>query len=73
MSVDLYPLASLEQIEDTPSRLDGIPTWLEEDLRESIEHYSERWDLRGGVRWQRGRYGHACVESKRELGALFIE
>lgn len=33
MSVDLYPLASLEQIENTPSRLDGIPAWLEEDLR----------------------------------------
>lgn len=33
MSVDLYPLASLEQIESTPSRLDGIPTELEEDLR----------------------------------------
>ena len=33
MSVDLYPLASLEQIENTPSRLDGIPTGLEEDLR----------------------------------------
>ena len=33
MSVDLCPLAPLEQIENTPSRLDGIPTWLEEDLR----------------------------------------
>jgi len=33
MSVDLYPLASLEQIENTPSRLDGIPVELEEDLR----------------------------------------
>lgn len=33
MSVDLYPLASLEQIENTPSRLDGIPAELEEDLR----------------------------------------
>lgn len=33
MSVDLYPLASLEQIENTPSRLDGIPIELEEDLR----------------------------------------
>ena len=30
---DLYPLASLEQIENTPSRLDGIPAELEEDLR----------------------------------------
>jgi len=33
MSVDLYPLASLEQIENTPSRLDGIPAEIEEDLR----------------------------------------
>lgn len=33
MSVDLYPLASFDQIENTPSRLDGIPTGLEEDLR----------------------------------------
>ena len=33
MSVDLYPLASLEQIESTPSRLDGIPAEFEEDLR----------------------------------------
>jgi len=33
MSVDLYPLASLEQIENTPSRLEGIPAELEEDLR----------------------------------------
>jgi len=33
MSVDLYPLASLEQIENTPSRLDGIPAEFEEDLR----------------------------------------
>jgi hypothetical protein len=33
MSVDLYPLASLEQVENTPSRLDGIPSELEEDLR----------------------------------------
>jgi len=33
MSVDLCPLASLEQIENTPSRLDGIPAELEEDLR----------------------------------------
>lgn len=33
MSADLYPLASLEQIENTPSRLDGIPAELEEDLR----------------------------------------
>ena len=31
--VDLYPLASLEQIENTPSQLDGIPAELEEDLR----------------------------------------
>ena len=31
--VDLYPLASLEQVENTPSRLDGIPAELEEDLR----------------------------------------
>ena len=29
----LYPLASLEQIERTPSREDGIPEDLEEDLR----------------------------------------
>jgi len=33
MSVDLCPLASLEQIENTPSRLDGIPAEFEEDLR----------------------------------------
>ena len=33
MSVDLYPLASLEQVENTPSILDGIPVELEEDLR----------------------------------------
>ena len=33
MSADLYPLASLEQIENTPSRLDGIPAELEDDLR----------------------------------------
>jgi hypothetical protein len=33
MSVDLYPLASLEQIENTPSKSDGIPAWVEEDLR----------------------------------------
>lgn len=33
MSADLYPLATLEQIENTPSRQDGIPAELEEDLR----------------------------------------
>lgn len=33
MSVSLYPLASLEQIEETPSRKDGIPSDLEDDLR----------------------------------------
>ncbi|PCH38261.1 cyclin-like protein [Wolfiporia cocos MD-104 SS10] len=33
MSTALYPLASLEQIEKTPSREDGIPYELEEDLR----------------------------------------
>lgn len=33
MSVSLYPLASLEQIEKSPSREDGIPEDLEEDLR----------------------------------------
>jgi hypothetical protein len=33
MSVDLYPLATLQQIETTPSRQDGIPEELEEDLR----------------------------------------
>ena len=33
MSVDLYPLASPEQILNTPSRLDGIPAELEEGLR----------------------------------------
>ncbi|KAK7693321.1 hypothetical protein QCA50_002888 [Cerrena zonata] len=33
MSVPLYPLASLEQIEETPSLKDGIPYDLEEDLR----------------------------------------
>jgi len=32
-STILYPLASLEQIERTPSREDGIPEDLEEDLR----------------------------------------
>jgi hypothetical protein len=33
MSKHLYPLASLVQIEQTPSREDGIPESLEEDLR----------------------------------------
>ncbi|KAH8108137.1 cyclin-like protein [Cristinia sonorae] len=33
MSTSLYPLASLEQIEKTPSSEDGIPASLEEDLR----------------------------------------
>ena len=33
MSTQLYPLASLTQIEKTPSREDGIPAELEEDLR----------------------------------------
>ncbi|TCD60921.1 hypothetical protein EIP91_009294 [Steccherinum ochraceum] len=33
MSTSLYPLASLEQIEKSPSRQDGIPAELEEDLR----------------------------------------
>ena len=33
MSATLYPLASLEQIENSPSRVDGIPADLEEDLR----------------------------------------
>ncbi|KAI0797862.1 cyclin-like protein [Abortiporus biennis] len=33
MSVSLYPLATLAQIEKTPSREDGIPQNLEEDLR----------------------------------------
>lgn len=33
MSAFLYPLASLQQIERTPSREDGIPQDLEEDLR----------------------------------------
>lgn len=33
MSAALYPLASLAQIERTPSREDGIPEDLEEDLR----------------------------------------
>lgn len=33
MSASLYPLASLEQIEKSPSRDDGIPASLEEDLR----------------------------------------
>ncbi|KAJ7756882.1 cyclin-like protein [Mycena maculata] len=33
MSTALYPLASLAQIESTPSRADGIPPDLEEDLR----------------------------------------
>ena len=33
MSVSLYPLATLSQIEKTPSREDGIPATLEEDLR----------------------------------------
>ncbi|KAG6917802.1 hypothetical protein DXG01_001074 [Tephrocybe rancida] len=33
MSASLYPLASLSQIESTPSREDGIPDDLEEDLR----------------------------------------
>lgn len=33
MSMALYPLASHQQIERTPSREDGIPVELEEDLR----------------------------------------
>lgn len=33
MSTSLYPLASLQQIERTPSSEDGIPADLEEDLR----------------------------------------
>ncbi|KAJ7632203.1 cyclin-like protein, partial [Roridomyces roridus] len=33
MSTSLYPLASLAQIQQTPSREDGIPDDLEEDLR----------------------------------------
>jgi hypothetical protein len=33
MAHNLYPLASLEQIQSTPSRKDGIPEDLEEDLR----------------------------------------
>ena len=33
MASTLYPLASLSQIEKSPSREDGIPDDLEEDLR----------------------------------------
>ncbi|KAI0705854.1 cyclin-like protein [Cytidiella melzeri] len=33
MSTSIYPLASLQQIESTPSNEDGIPADLEEDLR----------------------------------------
>lgn len=33
MASTLYPLASLSQIEKAPSREDGIPEDLEEDLR----------------------------------------
>ena len=33
MAATLHPLASLAQIEKTPSRVDGIPGELEEDLR----------------------------------------
>lgn len=33
MSTSLYPLASLAQVERTPSREDGIPEELELDLR----------------------------------------
>jgi len=33
MTTPLYPIASLAQIEKTPSREDGIPEDLEEDLR----------------------------------------
>lgn len=33
MSDALYPLASLAQIKSTPSREDGIPQELEDDLR----------------------------------------
>lgn len=33
MSTSLYPLASLAQIEKSPSRDDGIPREIEEDLR----------------------------------------
>lgn len=33
MATSLYPLASLTQIEKSPSREDGIPDELEQDLR----------------------------------------
>ncbi len=33
MSDALYPLASLSQIKSTPSSEDGIPAYLEDDLR----------------------------------------
>ena len=33
MSSHLYPLATLAQIEKTPSREDGIPAGLEDELR----------------------------------------
>jgi len=33
MATILSPLASIEQIESTPSRQDGIPEEIEEDLR----------------------------------------
>jgi hypothetical protein len=33
MPPNLYPLASLEQIENSPSRADGIPALVEENLR----------------------------------------
>jgi hypothetical protein len=33
MSASLYPLASVAQVERTPSREDGIPDDLEDDLR----------------------------------------
>jgi hypothetical protein len=33
MSAELYPLATRQQIESTPSRQDGIPDDLEDDLR----------------------------------------
>lgn len=33
MSINLSPLASLSQLRSTPSRQDGIPADLEDDLR----------------------------------------
>ena len=56
MASTLYPLASLSQIEKTPSNEDGIPRDLEEDLRAygcKLIHQAgillKQYDLSGGI------------------------